>query len=94
MTAGMNTRPPIGLLRHGPRPKDHEEVPLESVVQTPTGQLARVIGYRGYQNRKGPGRGHRVWLVCRYVEPQNKRYAVVQLLPELVMVVEVAGGSA
>lgn len=82
MTASFNTKPAIGLLRLGPRPKDAEDIPLGSVVRTPTGQLARVEGYRGFR------RGHRVWLVCRYLEPVNKRYDVVQLLPELVMVLE------
>lgn len=87
MTAGMNTRPPIGLLRHGPRsrPRDAEEIPIGSVVTTPTGKEARVIAYRGFR------RDHIVRLVCRYLEPENKRFDVVLLAPELVVVVK--GGA-
>jgi hypothetical protein len=96
MTAGMNTRPAIGLLRHGPRPRDHEEIPIGSLVRTPTGKEAEVKAYRGYGTnngrgyRPGPGqRPSRVYLVCRYVNPENKKFAIVQLLPELVVVVRV-----
>jgi hypothetical protein len=88
MAAGMNTRPSIGLLRRGPRsrPKDAEDIPIGSVVTTPTGKEARVIGYRGFR------RDHIVRLVCRYLEPENKRFDVVLLAPELVVVVK--GGAA
>jgi hypothetical protein len=89
MTAGMNTRPAIGLLRHGPRPRDHEEIPLGSLVRTPTGKEAEVRAYRGYGSRAGAGRAHRVYLVSRYLNPDNKRFNIVQLLPELVVVVRV-----
>lgn len=81
MTAGINTKPPVGLLRFTPAPKDEEEIPVGTVVRTPTGALARVEGYRGHR------RDHRVRLVCRYLEPANRAFDVVQLLPELVEVV-------
>lgn len=94
MTAGINTKPPIGLLRFSPRPREHEDIPIGSLVVTPTGREAEVVGYRGYSRnsgrgyRPGPGqRPHRVWLVCRYVQPANRRADVVMLLPELATVV-------
>lgn len=87
MTAGMNTRPPIGLLRHGPRPRDHEEIPIGSLVKTPTGRYATVVDYKGYGSRGGSGRPHRVWLVCRYENPNNKKFDFAPVLPELVVVV-------
>lgn len=86
MTAGINTKPPIGLLRHTPRPRDAEEVPVGSLVRTPLGMEATVIAHRGFR------RGHRIWLVCRYVTPTNKRFDVVQLLPELAVVLELGTG--
>lgn len=82
MTAGINTKPPIGLLRFTPRPRDVEDIPIGTIVTTPTGSRAKVIGYRGYR------RDHRIRLVCRYLEPVNQRFDVVQLLPELVKVAE------
>lgn len=88
MTAGMNTRPPVGLLRHTRRARDHEEIPIGATVKTPLGLLAVVESYRGIGTRQGEGRSHRVFLVCRYVHPANKRYDIVQILPENVTVVE------
>jgi hypothetical protein len=69
---------------HPPRAMDAEQVPIGSTVRTPTGQLAKVEGYRGYK------RDCRVRLVCRYLDPENKRFDVVLLAPELVTVLEVA----
>lgn len=86
MTAGINTSPPIGRLRFVRKPKDAEEVPIGSLVKTPLGLQAIVIGHRGYR------RGHRIWLVCRYTRPANKRFDVCQILPELVTVLEVGCG--
>lgn len=84
MTAGINTKPPIGALRHTQwlkHAKDAEDIPIGATIRTPLGMLAIVEGYRGYR------RGHRVWLVCRYCQPRNKAFDVVQVLPELVEVV-------
>ncbi len=81
MTAAINTTPPIGLLRFTPRPRDAEEIPIGATVRLPLGQLAEVIGYRGYR------REHRVRLVCRYLAPKNHAFDIVKLLPELVEVV-------
>lgn len=64
------------------RAEDHERVPIGAVVRTPLKKLARVESYRGFR------RGHRVWLVCRYLEPENKRFDIVQLLPERVEVMQ------
>jgi hypothetical protein len=69
-----------------PRPMDAEEVPIGSLIRTPSGKEARVIGYRGFK------RDIRVRLVCRYTQPENKRFDVVLLAPELVMVL-VEGGK-
>lgn len=82
MSAAINTRPAIGVLRFAPRPIDAEDIPVGTIVRTPTGALARVEGYRGFR------RDHRIRLVCRYLRPVNKRHDVVQLLPELVTVME------
>ena len=81
MSAGINTKPPIGALRFTPRPRDHEEIPIGSTVRTPMGLLAVVEGYRGFR------RDHRVRLICRYIKPRNRAFAVAILLPELVEVV-------
>ncbi len=72
---------PTGVLPFTPKPLDAEDIPIGSVVRTPTGGLARVEGYRGYR------REHRVRLVCRYLDPKNRAFDVVQLLPELVEVI-------
>jgi hypothetical protein len=92
MTAGINTKPPIGLLRHVRKPRDHEDVPIGSKVRTPRGLLAVVEDYIGYGERQGEDRPHRVRLVCRYLNPSNKRFATVQILPELVEIVELGMG--
>jgi len=81
MTAGINTNPPIGLLRFTPKPKEAEEIPIGATVRTPTGALAKVEGYRGFR------RDHRIRLVCRYTRPVNRAFDIVLLLPELVEVV-------
>lgn len=64
-----------------PRAMDAEQIPIGSTIRTPLGQLAIVEDYRGYK------RDTRVRLVCRYVDPENKRFDVVQLAPELVVVI-------
>ncbi len=69
-----------------PKPTDAEDVPLGTVVLTPLGEEATVIDYRGWR------RDHRIRLVCRYLKPRNRRYDIVQLLPELVIVVKKGGG--
>jgi hypothetical protein len=101
MTAGMNTRPAIGLLRHGPRQRDHEEIPIGSTIRTPLGRLAVVVDYKGYSKNTGRGykagrdqRPHRVWLVCQYLDPTNKKFDFCSLLPELAVVVQLAGRAA
>lgn len=81
----MSTAPLRPHLRAVKKPAEHEDVPVGSLVQTPTGRIAKVEGYRGFR------RGHRVWLVCRYLHPENKRFDVVQLLPELVVVLAKGG---
>lgn len=64
------------------RPKEAEDIPIGAIVQTPTGAQARVEGYRGFR------RDHRIRLVCRYMDPVNKRFDVVLLVPELVTMVQ------
>jgi hypothetical protein len=85
MTAGMNTKPGVGRLGKR-RARDHEEIPIGSLVKTPTGRFAVVVDYKGYGTRGGPGRPHRVWLVCRYEHPVNKKFDFASILPELVEV--------
>ena len=46
------------------------------------GLLATVVAYRGFR------RDHRVRLVCRYINPQNRAFDVALILPELVEVVD------
>lgn len=81
MTAAINTKPPIGLLRFTPQPKDAEDIPVGTRVRTPLGMEAVVIAHRGKR------RGHRVWLVCRYIRPRNRAFDVALILPELVEVI-------
>lgn len=81
MTAGINTKPPIGLLRFTPKPKDAEDYPVGTKVRTPSGAMAVITGYRGFR------RDHRIRLVCKYLTPVNRAFDVVLLLPELVEVV-------
>lgn len=63
--------------------REPDDFPIGSVVRLPTGKLARVVGYRGVR------RGHAVRLVCKYLEPVNRRFDVVQVLPKLAAIVEV-----
>jgi hypothetical protein len=65
-----------------PATQDAEEIPVGAIVKTPTGKQARVLGYRGYR------RDHRVRLWCQYLQPDNKRFDKVLLVPELVTVVQ------
>jgi hypothetical protein len=87
MTAAINTKPPIGALRHGPRPKDAEDIPIGSIVRTPTGALARVEGYRGGRRIGGGQKDDHERLVCRYLTARNRRFGTLVILPELVDVV-------
>lgn len=80
--------PPMVILEFSPRPKEAEDIPIGSIVRTPTGGLARVEAHRGRKdNRIRAGRDHRIRLVCRYLEPKNRAFDVVLLLPELVEVI-------
>ncbi len=81
MNAGINTKPLIGLLRFVRQAKDAEDIPIGTKVRTPLGMDAIVIAYRGKR------RGHRVWLVCRYIRPRNRAFDVALILPELVEVI-------
>jgi hypothetical protein len=89
MTAGINTKPPIGALRNGPRPRpmDAEDIPIGSIVRTPTGALARVEGYRGGKRSGGGQKDNHERLFCRYLTPRNRRFGTLVILPELVQVV-------
>lgn len=87
MTAAINTKPPIGLLRTGRRPRDAEEIPIGSIVRTPLGELARVVAHRGGKRMGGGNKDCHERLVCRYLQPKNKRYDLVILLAELVTIV-------
>ena len=80
-TAGINTKPPIGVLRFRSRSNEAMDIQVGTLVRTPMGRDAMVIAHRG--KRRGP----RVWLVCRYVAPANRAFDVVLLLPELVEVI-------
>lgn len=81
MSAAINTKPPIGLLRFVRQAKDAEDIPVGTRVRTPLGMEAVVIEHRG------KSRGHRVWLVCRYEHPRNRAFDVALILPELVEVI-------
>lgn len=80
--SGLNTTPLIGKLRHPPRAKDADSVPIGATVTTPSGKVAVVEAYRGFR------RDHIIRLVCRYLEPENKRFDKVLLAPELVVIVK------
>jgi hypothetical protein len=87
MTAAINTAPPVGNLRISNRPRDAEDIPIGTTVKTPTGALARVEGYRGGRRMGGGDKDNHERLVCRYINPKNRRWAVVVLRAELVEVV-------
>lgn len=73
-----------------PRAKDAEDFPIGTTVRTPLGKLALVIGYRGAQgSRVRKGRGHRTWLVLKYIAPgpREREAGTVQLLPEFAVAV-------
>lgn len=97
LTMGTDGGRNIPRLRHIITPRDHEEIPIGSIIRTPMGRLARVVDYKGYGKNTGraykPGpnqRPHRVWLVCQYLDPVNKKFDFCPLLPELAEVVELA----
>lgn len=72
------------------RAKDAEDIPIGSIVKTPSGRLAEVLGYRGNQGKRArSGRDHRTRLQCRYLDPEGRarESGAVPLLPELVTVV-------
>jgi hypothetical protein len=70
-----------GQMQYVEKAQEAEEIPIGALVRTPLGKLARVLKYSGYR------RAHRIWLVCRYLEPENKRFDIVKILPERVVVV-------
>ena len=77
--AGAST----ALRRHA----EYDRIPIGATIRTPRGMEAVVIGYRGFR------RDYRIRLVCRYINPDNKAFDVVQLVPELVEVLEVPDGA-
>lgn len=94
MNAGINTKPPIGLLRFTPQKKrETEDIPIGTRVRTPLGLVAVVIGYSGVLPRsdkgyKGGPRDHRARLVCRYERRGGgKSGNIVRLTPDLVEVI-------
>lgn len=87
MTAAINTKPPIGHLRIHNRPRDADEIPIGTKVRTPTGALAVVEGYRGGRRVGGGDKENHERLVCRYLNPTNRRWGYVLLRAELVEVI-------
>ena len=87
MTAAINTKPPVCNLRINTRPRDAEDIPIGTTVKTPTGALARVEAYRGGRRMGGGEKDNHERLVCLYIDPKNRRRAVVVLRAELVEVV-------
>jgi hypothetical protein len=76
------------MLIRGKR-RDAEDIPIGSLVRTPRGILAKVIGYRGggKDTRIRPGRSHVTRLVLEYVDrvdPRSRKFDIVQLPPDLV----------
>lgn len=88
MTSGINTKPPVGNLRVQNRPRDAEDIPIGTVVRTPLGALARVVAYRGGRRMGGGDKDNHERLVCRYINPKNRRWGVVVLRAELVEIVK------
>jgi len=87
MTAAINTKPPIGHLRFKSRPRDADEIPIGTKVRTPTGATAVVEGYRGGRRVGGGDKDNHERLVCRYLNPTNRRWGYVLLRAELVEVI-------
>lgn len=69
------------------RPRDADDFPIGTVVRTPLGELARVEAYRGGRRMGGGYKDLHERLVCRYLQPKNRAFAVVTLRAELVTVV-------
>jgi hypothetical protein len=67
--------------------RDTELPPVGAIVRTPTGRLARVVRHAGIKPRAGNQRDHFERIVCEYLDPMNRAFAVVRLLPRLVEVV-------
>lgn len=61
--------------------REPESIPVGSIVRTPTGKEAKVLGYRGKR------RDHIVRLWCQYLRPDNKRHDKVLLAAKLLVVV-------
>lgn len=76
-TEGINTVAASTSLK-APRHLYLEDFPIGSIVITPLGQKAKVIKHLHYE------RSTRERLLCEYLEPVNKKFARVWLLPELV----------
>lgn len=70
------------------RARDADEIPIGAVVRTPLGALARVVAYRGGRRMGGGDKDNHERLVCRYINPKNRRWGVVVLRAELVEVVK------
>lgn len=61
---------------------DAEDIPVGSIVRTPTGKEAKVLGYRGKR------RDHIIRLWCQYLQPDNRRFDKVLLAPKLVTILQ------
>lgn len=68
-----------------PQDVNAEDIPVGSIVRTPTGKEAKVLGY------KGKRRDHILRLWCQYLQPENKRFDKVLLAPRLVVVIQMGG---
>lgn len=63
-----------------------DAIPIGATVRTPTGRLAKVIGHTG-KPRGGGQVDPFPRLICRYLNPKNKRFDTFRLQPSLVEVV-------
>lgn len=65
---------------------DPESIPIGSIVRTPQGRLAKVIGHAG-KPRGGGQTDPFPRLICKYLEVSNAKFSIVRLQPKYVEVV-------
>lgn len=69
-----------------PQDVEADTIPVGSIVRTPQGRIAKVIGHTG-KPRGGGQTDPFPRLICKYMESSNARFGIVRLQPKYVEVV-------
>lgn len=69
-----------------PQDVDPEAVPVGTIVRTPQGRMAKVIGHTG-KPRGGGQTDPFPRLICKYLEASNAKFGIVRLQAKYVEVV-------